>query len=49
MKNRMKEMRQMMLIITAIPTKTVAALKAGEMMEEKSGRAPRHTSKPSLL
>ena len=34
---------------TESPAKTVAALKAGEMMEEKSGRAPRHTSNPSLL
>ena len=34
---------------TERPANTVAALKAGEMMEEKSGRAPRHTSSPSLL
>ena len=34
---------------TERPVKTVAALKAGEMMEEKSGRAPLQTSNPSLL
>ena len=48
-KNRMKEMRQMMLMITAIPTKTVAALKAGERMVPKSSSRPRQISVPSWL
>ena len=49
MKKRMKEMMQRMLMMTAIPTKTVAALKAGERMVPKSSRRPRQISVPSWL
>ena len=49
MKKRMKEMMQRMLMMTAIPTKTVAALKAGERMVPKSSRRPLQISVPSWL
>ena len=49
MKKRMKEMMQRMLMMTAMPTKTVAALKAGERIVPKSSRRPRQISVPSWL
>ena len=49
MKKRMKEMMQRMLMMTAIPTNTVAALKAGERMVPKSSKRPRQMSVPSWL
>ena len=42
-------MIQMMLMMTAIPTKTVAARKAGDKIVPKSSRRPRHISVPSWL
>ena len=49
MKNRTKEMMQMMLMMTEMPTKTVAARKAGDKMVPKSSRRPRQISVPSWL
>ena len=49
MKKRMKEMMQRMLMMTAIPTKTVAALKAGERIVPKSSNRPLQISVPSWL
>ena len=49
MKKRMNAMMQMMLIMTAIPTNTVAALKAGDKIVPKSSSLPLHISVPSWL
>ena len=49
MKNRTKEMMQMMLMMTEMPTKTVAARNAGDKMVPKSSRRPRQISVPSWL
>ena len=49
MKKRTKEMMQRMLMITEIPTKTVAARKAGERIVPKSSKRPRQISVPSWL
>ena len=49
MKNKTKAMMQMMLMITAIPTKTVAALKAGDKIVPKSSSLPLQISVPSWL
>ena len=40
---------QIRIMITAIPTKTVAARKAGDRIDEKSSRRPRQISRPSWL